>query len=230
MACIAAIAASKFLNRPSGPTEPATNGEQLVQPANESPLVFEPDSIDMGEIAPLSITELTVAVRNVSNQSVQISDVISDCGCALPVWSSQPIGPGESSNIQLTVEGPSQQGLKLSKRVTVLVDGARPVHLALLGHVGEFVRANPAEIDAPPSELEGGADGVEFISLDGTPITIDLVSPSVSKTLDATPSAKPVLHIDWKAWRAAGSPMKLEVLTSHPKAGPLSIIVRRPKA
>lgn len=201
----------------------------MVQTASDSPLVFEPDSIDMGEIAPLSTTELTVLVRNVSDRSVHIADVISDCGCALPVWSSQPIGPGESSNIQLTVEGPSQQGLKLSKRVTVLVDGARPVHLALLGHVGEFVRATPSEIDAPPSEFESGADEVELISLDGLPITIDLVSPSVGRPMDATPSTKPVLHIDWNAWRAAGSPMKLEVLTSHPKAGPLSIIVRRPK-
>ena len=179
-------------------------------------------------MVPDATQTLTVKVKNVSSLPQTIENVISDCSCATPTWTDEPIAPGATVEIGITVESGSKQGIKLSKRVTVIVKDAPPVSLGIEGSVQTFVTYRPDSIDAPSDAVaEPSKTEIALESADSTLFTINAVLPAVNLVQQQTPALRQIVAIDWEKWRASGRPMKIEILTSHPKAPTLPVIVRR---
>ena len=193
-----------------------------------SPIVFETAIVKLGEMAPEATQTLTVKVKNVSASPQTIENVISDCSCATPTWADEPIAPGATAEIGITVESGSKQGITFSKRVTVIVKDAPPVSLGIEGSVQTFVTYRPDSIDAPSDAVaEPSKTEIVLESADSTLFTINAVLPAVNLVQQQTPALRQIVSIDWNKWRASGRPMKIEILTSHPKAPNLPVIVRR---
>ena len=85
-------------------------GESSEQVPN-LPIVFETQNVNLGEMAPEATQILTVKVKNVSSLPQSIEKVISDCSCATPTWADEPIAPGSTAEIEITVESGSKQFL-----------------------------------------------------------------------------------------------------------------------
>lgn len=203
-------------------------GGESSEQVSTSPIVFETSIVNLGEMAPEATQTLTVKVKNVSASPQTIENVISDCSCATPTWADEPIAPGATAEIGITVESGSKQGIKLSKRVTVIVKDAPPVSLGIEGSVQTFVTYGPDSIDAPSDAVaEPSKTEIALESADSTLFTINAVLPAVNLVQQQTPALRQIVSIDWKKWRASGRPMKIEILTSHPKAPNLPVIVRR---
>ena len=202
-------------------------GESSEQVPN-SPIVFETVIVNLGEMVPDTTQTLSVKVKNVSSSPQSIEKVISDCSCAEPTWTDEPIAPGATAEIGITVESGSKKGITFSKRVTVIVKDAPPVSLGIEGSVQTFVTYGPDSIDAPSDAVtEPPKTEIALESADSTLFTINAVLPAVNLVQQQTPALRQIVAIDWDKWRVSGRPMKIEILTSHPKAPTLPVIVRR---
>ena len=202
-------------------------GESSEQVPN-SPIVFETAIVNLGEMVPDATQTLSVKVKNVSSVPQRIENVISDCSCAMPTWADEPIAPGATAEIGITVESGSKQGITFSKRVTVIVKDAPPASIGIEGSVQTFITYGPDSIDAP-SDVVTKPSKTEILleSADSTLFTINAVLPEINLVQQQTPALRQIVSIDWDKWRASGRPMKIEILTSHPKAPTLPVIVRR---
>ena len=79
--------------------------------------------------------------RNVSKIPIVIQTVISSCGCTTPVWTRNPVKPGESGNIEVTFLN-DQGPYPFDKALTVYVSGVnRPIILRIKGVVHEKAKS-----------------------------------------------------------------------------------------
>ncbi len=227
--CVTSIAA--LLSCGGGDSKELKNSPpQVPDTAEISPLAFESSGIILGEMVPEVSQTVSVRVKNVSSTPQRIETVVSDCGCATPTWVDEPIAPGSTADIELTVDPGSKQGIKLSKKVTVVVENGPPISLGIEGHVRTFVTYSPDSIDAPPDDASDVAK-VEIVleSADGALFKINTVLPAVQVVQTTSPALRQVVVIDWEKWRTSGQPNKIEILTTHPQAPALSVTVRRSK-
>ena len=203
-------------------------GGESSEQVPTSPIVFETAIVNLGEMVPDATQTLSVKCKNVSSLPQIIEKVISDCSCAAPTWTEEPIAPGATAEIGITVESGSKQGITFSKRVTVIVKDAQPVSLGIEGSVQTFITYGPDSIDAPSDAVtEPSKTEIILESADSTLFTINAVLPEINLVQQQTPALRQIVSIDWNKWRAIGRPMKIEILTSHPKAPTLPVIVRR---
>ena len=61
----------------------------------------------------------TVDLTNNGDATVQIKKAVASCGCTTPNWPREPIGPGETAEMEITLKPSLKQGQKLNKRVTL---------------------------------------------------------------------------------------------------------------
>ena len=79
----------------------------------------------------------TFTMTNISESPIVIHNVISSCGCTVPVWSKAPIRKGEKTTITVTYSN-DQGPYPFNKTITVYVsDVTRPVILRIKGDVHE---------------------------------------------------------------------------------------------
>ena len=97
----------------------------FVQQSNaQAKIEFKNDVIDYGEIAKGSDGIRTFEFTNVGDAPLVISNVKSSCGCTVPSKPDGPVGPGESSAIQVKYD--TKRIGPIRKTVTVYsnADGA----------------------------------------------------------------------------------------------------------
>lgn len=68
-------------------------GGESSEQVPTSPIVFETAIVNLGEMVPDATQTLSVKVKNVSSLPQSIEKVISDCSCAEPTWTDEPIAP-----------------------------------------------------------------------------------------------------------------------------------------
>ena len=79
----------------------------------------------------------TFTFKNTGKQPLVIQTVISSCGCTTPVWTRNPVKPGESGKIDVTFLN-DQGPYPFDKSLTVYVSGLnRPMILRIKGVVHE---------------------------------------------------------------------------------------------
>lgn len=93
---------------------------------------------DFGDISLSSGKQsYTFTFKNIGKQPILINTVISSCGCTTPVWTKNPVKPGEKGKIDVTFLN-DQGPYPFDKSLTVYVSGMnRPVILRIKGVVHE---------------------------------------------------------------------------------------------
>ncbi|MDD4058188.1 MAG: DUF1573 domain-containing protein [Bacteroidales bacterium] len=97
---------------------------------------------DFGDITLNSGTHAyTFKFKNTGASPIIIQTVISSCGCTTPVWTRNPVKPGESGKIEVTFLN-DQGPYPFDKALTVYVSGLnRPIILRIKGVVHEKAKS-----------------------------------------------------------------------------------------
>jgi len=230
--------------RPTRPIDlsPANNAPGAVNVTKSTPdaeldtapvIRLEPEELDFGEMSPETPKTATVKIINISDKAVTITRAIPSCGCTTPTWPKDPIPPGGTGEMEITLKPGAKAGIPLTKNVTLQLEGHAPVRYTLRGTVPEFVRVSPEIVEAPSAPDRPVSNIVKFTSVDGTPFRISNVNPPILIADDAQAAANEAatehtLRIDWDKWNDAGKVFRAQFTTDHPKAPSLSVMIRRP--
>ncbi|MBL9118313.1 MAG: ankyrin repeat domain-containing protein [Phycisphaerae bacterium] len=214
--------------RGTAPARAVTPGEPAAQ-NQQAAIKFDPAVLDFGEMTAGVAVTLKVKIVNIIDQPVTVTKAVASCGCTIPTWPKEPIPVGGSAEAEITLKPPEKQGLDLHKRVTFQLDGHSPVVLDLKGHVAEFIKISPEMMEGPgKDEKDGAKDGlITLTSVDGKPFKILGANPPLVKDISAEAKAEHQVHVDWATWAESGKSAKLAFTTDHPKAGNLTVIIKR---
>ena len=105
----------------------------LTQPIVE---ILESE-FDFGEIKQGDKVSHNYKIKNIGNADLLISSAKGSCGCTVPEWPQDPIGPGEQANIKVTFDSKGKIG-KQAKRVTLMTNAIPNVKiLTIKGNIVE---------------------------------------------------------------------------------------------
>ena len=194
------------------------------------PIKFSPDPLDLGEMTAGVAKTATVTLMNESEEAVTITKAIPGCGCTTLGWPKDPIPPGGSADIDITLKPGPKQGIRLKKRVTFQIEGHPSQVLNVEGDVAAYVTIKPDIISARAEDADQSED-IVLASADGTPFKVIGIEPPVVLDAGQDASLEHTMHLDWEAWEAANRPVKIAFKTDHPKASQVTALVkRRPNA
>ena len=210
---------------------PEPNVAEPEPGATSAPAIvaFEPETLEFGELLPQVPASRTVRIRNLSAAPLTLTEAVTDCPCTSATVPNAAISPGESVEVEVTIDPGERQGVSLGKKLAFLVEGHEPVSLRIEASVPLFVRATPEAIEAPADDVaEPAPTAVSLEAVDGTAFRVSEADPPVIVIPATAAAVRGEFSIDWKAWREAKRPIKVTVYTDHPKAPPLSFIIRKP--
>ncbi len=82
--------------------KPADNNEKPEATSVEGPVMtLESMTVDFGDIKQGSDPLRTVSYTNTGTEPLVISNAKGSCGCTVPTWPREPIGPGETAVIEI---------------------------------------------------------------------------------------------------------------------------------
>lgn len=210
---------------PGAPDDPPGRTHADAPTADRPPLAFDPPALDFGDLLPEIPVTRTVRIRNTTDRPVVIAEAISECACTLPARPTGEIAPGGEIESEITMDAGKRQGTTLRRKVTYLLESGEKADLMVEGRVAMFIEHSPQELQAPSEDV--GSAEIVLESKDGVPFALIGTDPEgIAAPIDAS-ATRHVALIDWKRWRAAGSPVTFELYTDHPTAPPLGIVVRR---
>lgn len=105
----------------------------LAASAQDSPLRFDNDTIDIGNVR-ADIGECTVKFpfTNVADTAVSILGASATCGCAIPKYPRQPVAPGSRDTVSVILRAGGLPPGPIFKKIRVYCAGlANPVVLYL---------------------------------------------------------------------------------------------------
>ena len=126
-ASTAATAPTSIGKKPQATKKGAGNANDLTIPARTTggnvvaaplDITFDPPKLDLGMMQPGVPKTGTVTITNNGSEPVQIKKAVASCGCTTPMWPREPIGPGETAEMEITLKPSLKQGQRLSKRKT----------------------------------------------------------------------------------------------------------------
>lgn len=82
-------------------------------------IYFTELTFDFGQIADNKPITHDFVFYNSGTAPLLLKNVKPSCGCTTPVWTRQPIKPGESGKISLTFDPKGDAGKAVSKTITV---------------------------------------------------------------------------------------------------------------
>ena len=99
---------------------PNTASSELME--NKLPVLeIKEDIFDFGTIMQGESVSHEFKLKNIGNGPLLISSAKGSCGCTVPEWPQDPIGPGEQANIKVTFDSKGKIG-KQAKRVTLMTN------------------------------------------------------------------------------------------------------------
>lgn len=101
---------------------------------------------NFGMVRPKSTLEHSFEIWNRESRPLAFVDVISTCGCTVPVgWDNTPIPPGKSRSLKIEFHPGDSLG-EITKRVLVLTDRPSQLVFRVSATVFEPVRAQPSQL------------------------------------------------------------------------------------
>ena len=218
---------------PSGFRTAPTKDDQNPGPRNSGidldqklDMTLTPSTLVLGIMQPGVPKTGTVTITNNGDTPIQIKKAIASCGCTTPVWPREPIGPGESAELEITLKPTTKQGSKLSKRVTLQMVNGAPQVITVEGEVGLFVRMTPNFLDAGKQE-ESDQQTIVLSSENKIPFSIISIEPDVFSGVGGEKKLDHELVMNWESWETAGRRPTVKIITDHPDAPELGVTVRR---
>jgi ankyrin repeat protein len=218
---------------PPWSSTPPANAPQLV-PTQSGPVAegkavveFDPPIANLGEMIAGEAKSMTIKIRNISDQTIRITQAVPGCGCTTPVWPKEPIAPGAFGECEITMRPGDKAGITLSKKVTFVIENQPSAVLTVEGQVVAFVSIAPEMLEQPVDMAASPASPLTLESLDGTAFKITEITPAIVRKMPTEAALKHVLEIDWAAWEESGRQKRVVVKTDHPKAAQLTSLIRR---
>jgi ankyrin repeat protein len=203
-------------------------GGGVQAPVDTTPVVkLEPELLDLGEMVVDTAKSGKVKITNISDKPITVSKAITSCGCTTAGVPKEPIAPGASAEVEISLKPGPKPGVPLSKRVTFQIDGHAPVMLTVQGKVPAYVTLTPDLLEAP-GEGKTSDGTITLKSVDNTPFKITSVVPPIVPDVGNDAKVEHVVHVDWKLWDSTGKTIKLTFSTDHPKVPSMSCLIRRP--
>lgn len=81
-------------------------------------IVFAEEVFDFGEVLEGEVVEHTFTFTNEGKMPLVINNATSTCGCTIPKWTKEPIGPGETGELNVKFDTKKKTG-KQSKPITI---------------------------------------------------------------------------------------------------------------
>ncbi len=212
----------------AAPAGRSVTGQTPPKPPVAAPvyLTFAPETIDFGEMISGQPKTLAVKVTNATKGPITVEAIKAGCGCTkVSDPPKDPVAPGASFTMELTLDPGNKTGIDLVKAVHFLLDGGRTQSTHLKAHVKTVVRVSPDVVDA--TIMPAGAEAIVTLeSVDGKPFTLTGALPADFVVLPKGASASHRFEVDWKAWEKAGRPSKLTITTDRADAKELVIPVK----
>jgi hypothetical protein len=121
--------------------------EQVKEQVQGPQITFENKTVDYGVIEQESDPYRLFKFTNTGNEALVITNAKGSCGCTVPQYSKDPIGPGETGEIKVRYD--TKRLGKFIKTVTLTTNtGAEKVVLTIKGEV----KKKPAEPAALPAK------------------------------------------------------------------------------
>lgn len=93
--------------------------EKPVPTSVQGPIMtLESLTVDYGDIKQGSEPLRTVAFTNTGTEPLVISNAKGSCGCTVPSWPREPIGPGESAVIEIRYDTKRLGGINKTVKLT----------------------------------------------------------------------------------------------------------------
>lgn len=189
-------------------------------------LRFVPAAVDFGEILVGGTKSATVEVENASSAPLSISRIIPGCSCTKASDAPKaPLAPGARFTLAVSLDGGDLGGAKLKKVVNFVIEGHPTELLHLSATVPEIVSVKPEIVDSGKVP-EGSPATVTLQSTRGIPFAVREVQPAGIASAGSGAATRHDVAIDMQAWRAAGTPTKLTILTDHPSAERLFVLMK----
>jgi len=105
-------------------TEVVTNdasAEGEIDPTMAPAFKFESETHDFGEITQGESVEYSFTFTNTGRTALVISSAKGSCGCTVPEYSSDPVGPGETGKIDVVFNSKGKTGGQ-NKKVTLIAN------------------------------------------------------------------------------------------------------------
>ena len=215
-------------NAPQTTTAPqpvATQGGPVAE--GKAVVEFDPPIANLGEMVAGEAKTMKVKIKNISDQTIRITQAVPGCGCTTPVWPKEPIAPGAYGECEITMRPGDKAGITLSKKVTFVIENQPSAILTVEGQVVAFVSIAPDMLEQPVDVAASPSSPLTLESLDGTAFKIIEVTPAIVRKMPTEAALKHVLDIDWAAWEESGRQKRVVVKTDHPKAAQLTSLIRR---
>jgi len=95
------------------------NKEKTEAESTQGPVMsLESLTVEYGDIKQGSEPLRTVAFTNTGNEPLVISNAKGSCGCTVPSWPREPIGPGESAVIEIRYDTKRLGGINKTVKLT----------------------------------------------------------------------------------------------------------------
>tara|TARA_Y100000589_G_scaffold313132_1_gene334152 strand:- start:242 stop:727 length:486 start_codon:yes stop_codon:yes gene_type:complete len=102
--------------------EKTTSPDLVFNDGDNGPKIeFDMEVWEFGEINEGDVVDTVFTFKNVGNEPLIISNAKAGCGCTVPQWPKEPIGPGESGTISVKFNSKNKPGPQ-NKNVTLTMN------------------------------------------------------------------------------------------------------------
>ncbi len=117
----------------------AKEGEALTRISQQqlTTVEFETMEHDFGLVEPGKTVRHEFRFRNTGSVPLVISDVRTSCGCTIPLWTREPVAPGDSGKIVVQFDGSGRGKVSRTIYVYANVPGS-PIKLRIYATVPEM--------------------------------------------------------------------------------------------
>lgn len=90
----------------------------MAQDADAPEISFEKSSFDFGDIRQGQVVNASFKFKNTGKSPLILQNVQTSCGCTVPQWPKEPIGPGKTAELNATFNSAGKMGQQ-NKVITV---------------------------------------------------------------------------------------------------------------
>lgn len=129
-------------NKENGKKEEKTISTDVV--SNTAKFQFDEETYNFGKVTAGEKVSYGFKFKNTGNTDLVITSASGSCGCTVPEWPKEPIGPGKEGVINVIFDSEGRSGLQ-HKQVTIVANtNPNTVVLHIEGEVIAADKSNPS--------------------------------------------------------------------------------------